>query len=46
VTITAPVGATGTVSGLLNLVTTPLSTPVFTTTGDVLATVPYSYQAS
>jgi subtilisin family serine protease len=45
VTITPPAGARGTVSGLLNLVTTPIATPLFATTGDVLATVPYSYQA-
>jgi hypothetical protein len=46
VTITPPAGATGTVSGVLNLVTTPSGTPLFNTTGDVLAAVPYSYQAS
>jgi hypothetical protein len=46
VTITPPAGATGTVSGVLNLVTTPSGTAVFNTTGDVLAAVPYSYTAS
>lgn len=40
-----PSGAVGSkVSGLLNVYTTPsFAYPTFTTTGDVLATVPYSY---
>jgi hypothetical protein len=46
VTITPPASATGTVSGVLDLVTTPIGAALFNTTGDLLATVPYSYQAS
>jgi hypothetical protein len=46
VTIKPPSGAKGTFSGVLHLVTTPIGTPFFNTTGDVLATIPYSYKAS
>jgi len=46
VTIKPAKGATGTFNGLLNLVTTPIGTPAFNTTGDVLAVIPYSYKAS
>jgi hypothetical protein len=46
VTIKPAKGATGTFNGLLNLVTSPIGTPLFNTTGDVLAVIPYSYKAS
>ena len=46
VTITPASGAKGTQSGILHLVTSPIGTPFFNTTGDVLATIPYSYKAS
>jgi len=46
VTIKPAKGASGTVNGLLNLVTTPIGTAFFNTTGDVLATIPYTYNAS
>jgi hypothetical protein len=43
VTIT-PTGAKGTVvSGILDLVTTPYGTRAFNTTGDVVASLPYTY---
>ena len=45
-TIKPAKGATGTFNGLLNLVTTPIGTAAFNTTGDVLAVIPYSYKAS
>ena len=39
-----PTGAKGTiVSGVLNLVTTPYGTNTFNTTGDVVASLPYTY---
>jgi len=39
-----PTAAPGsTVSGVLNVVTAPTSTAVFTTTGEVLASLPYAY---
>ena len=41
ITPTAKVGST--VSGVLNLVTTPFGTPLFNTTGDVIAALPYHY---
>lgn len=46
VTVTPAPGAKGTQTGTLNLVTTPIGTPFFNTTGDLLAAIPYSYQAS
>ena len=44
ITPTAKVGST--VSGVLNLVTTPFGTPLFNTTGDVIAALPYHYSVN
>ena len=43
VTVTPAAGTPAHVSGVLNVVTTPVGHPQFNTTGDVLAALPYSY---